>query len=161
MNGIEEFGQSDVVRILRGTELVMLTTALRDGALVSHPMTIQEVSDDVDVLFFVGLDSGHAEALRQGSAVNLAVAEGGTWLSVAGKAVFEDDRARIRSLWTDAAEAYFPEGPEDENLGLLRFSGDSAQYWGVPGGKVAAVAQIVRARLTGDRPAGGTATTDL
>lgn len=161
MNGIEEFGQGDVVRTLRGTDLVMLTTALRDGTLVSHPMTIQDVSDDVDVWFFVGLTSGHAEALRQGSAVNLAVAEAGTWLSVAGRATFVEDRARIRELWTDAAQAYFPEGPEDEDLGLLRFSGDSAQYWGLPGGKVAAVAQIVRARLSGDRPAGGTATTEL
>lgn len=153
--------QQDVVQKLRDADLVMLTTALPDGKLLSHPMSIQGVSEDADIWFFVSLHGGQAEALRSGSQVNLAVAEAGSWLSVAGQAGFVEDRALVDQLWTDRAESYFPGGRDDPDLGLLRVSGDSAQFWGMPGGKVAGLAQIVKAKASGEQPPGGTGTTEL
>lgn len=153
--------QQDVVEKLRDADLVMLTTALPDGKLLSHPMTIQGVSEDADIWFFVGLQGGQAEALRSGPHVNLAVAEAGSWLSVAGDAEFVDDPALVGELWNDEAKAYFPGGKDDPDLGLLRVSGDSAQFWGLPGGKVAGLAQIVKAKATGEQAPGGSDTTEL
>ncbi|MGP9538340.1 pyridoxamine 5'-phosphate oxidase family protein [Brachybacterium sp. AOP43-C2-M15] len=153
--------QQDVVERLRRAELVMLTTALPDGTLLSHPMAVQGVTEDADVWFFVGLHGGQADALRGDPHVNLAVAEAGSWLSVAGRARFVEDRSVVEQLWNDGAGAYFPGGPDDPDLGLLEVSGDSAQFWGLPGGKVAGLAQIVKSRVLGDRPAGGTDTTEL
>lgn len=153
--------QQDVVEKLRDAELVMLTTARPDGTLLSHPMTIQSVSEDADIWFFVSLEGGQAEALRSGPHVNLSVAETGSWLSVAGHARFVEDPALVEQLWNDQARAYFPGGKDDPDLGLLRVSGDSAQFWGMPGGKVAGLAQIVKAKATGERPPGGTGTTEL
>ena len=124
-------------------------------------MTIQGVDDDVDVWFFVGLQGDQADALRHGPHVNLAIADAGSWLSVAGHAEFIDDRAVIDQLWNEQARAYFPDGKDDPNLGLMRVTSDSAQFWGLPGGKVAGLAQIVKSKVTGDRPPGGTATTEL
>lgn len=153
--------QQDVVDRLRNAELAMLTTALPDGTLLSHPMSIQGVSEDVDVWFFLALDGGQAEALRGDPHANLAIAEAGSWLSVAGRVGLVEDRTLIDQLWTERAREYFPGGKEDPNLGLLRLSGDSAQHWGMPGGKVAGLAQIAKAKVTGDQPPGGTATTEL
>lgn len=150
-----------VAERLRAAGPVMLTTIGGDGKLLAHPMTIQDVSDDVDVWFFVGLAGDQADALRGDGQGNLAVSETGSWLSVAGRAEFVEDRERVRELWNDAATAYFPGGVDDPDLGLLRVSGESAQAWGLPGGKVAALAQIAKLRLTGSRPAGGTSTTEL
>lgn len=157
----QDLTQQDVVEKLRNTKLAMLTTALPDGTLLSHPMSIQGVSEDVDVWFFLALDGGQADALRGDPHVNLAVAEAGSWLSVAGRARLVEDRALIEQLWTESAREYFPQGAEDPNLGLLQLSGDSAQFWGMPGGKVSGLAQILKARVTGDQPPGGTATTEL
>lgn len=157
----QTLSQQDVVDKLRDTDVVMLTTALPDGTLLSHPMTIQGVDDDVDVWFFVGLQGDQADALRHGPHVNLAIADAGSWLSVAGHAEFIDDRAVIDQLWNEQARAYFPDGKDDPNLGLMRVTSDSAQFWGLPGGKVAGLAQIVKSKVTGDRPPGGTATTEL
>mgnify|MGYP001052912504 CR=1 FL=1 len=153
--------QQDVAERLRRADLAMLTTALPDGTLLSHPMSIQGVSESVDVWFFLALDGGQAEALRGDPHVNLAVSEAGSWLSVAGRAAIVEDRAVIDELWNEQAREYFPDGKEDPNLGLLRVSGDSAQFWGLPGGKVAGVAQIVKAKVTGDQPPGGTGTVEL
>lgn len=157
----ETISQQDVVDKLRDADVVMLTTALPDGTLLSHPMSIQGVDDDADVWFFVGLQGGQADALRQGPHVNLAIADAGSWLSVAGHAEFVEDRDVIDQLWNDQARAYFPDGKDDPNLGLLRVISDSAQFWGLPGGKVAGLAQIVKSKIAGDRPPGGTATTEL
>ena len=153
--------QQDVAERLRRADLAMLTTTLPDGTLLSHPMSIQGVSESVDVWFFLALDGGQAEALRGDPHVNLAVSEAGSWLSVAGRAAIVEDRAVIDELWNEQAREYFPDGKEDPNLGLLRVSGDSAQFWGLPGGKVAGVAQIVKAKVTGDQPPGGTGTVEL
>ncbi|MFC7375511.1 MULTISPECIES: pyridoxamine 5'-phosphate oxidase family protein [unclassified Brachybacterium] len=161
MVDIENLSQQDVVDKLRASDLVMLTTALPDGKLLSHPMAIQEVTDDADVWFFIGLTGGQADALRQEPHVNLAVADAGSWLSVAGRAEFVDDHAKIDELWSDRAAAYFPDGKDDPDLGLLKVVGDSAQFWGLPGGKVAGIAQILKAKVSGERTAGGTGTTEL
>src|SRR5699024_1599650 len=113
------------------------------------------------VWFFVSLHGGQAEALRSGSQVNLAVSDAGSWLSVAGEAGFVEDRALVEQLWNDRAESYFPGGTDDPDLGLLRVSGESAQFWGMPGGKVAGLAQIIKAKATGEQAPGGSGTTQL
>ena len=154
MSTDQDFTQQDVVEKLRGTSIVMLTTARADGKLLSHPMTVQDVTDDADVWLFVGLQGDQADALRQGPEVNLNVSEAGSWLSVA-------DRAKIAELWDDSAKSYFPDGVDDPNLALVLVTSESAQYWGLPGGKVAGVAQILKAKVTGGDTPGGTGTTEL
>lgn len=150
--------QAEVVKTLRDARFVMLTTALSDGRLVSHPMVPQEVTDDADVWFFVGLAGDQAEALKAGANVNIAVSEAGSWLSVAGKAAFVDDAAKVEELWNDEVEAYDTSGA---GLGLLKVTGESAQFWGMPGGKVRALAEMLKSRVEGERPAGESGTTTL
>lgn len=151
----------DVAAKLRDTSVVMLTTAVGDGKLVSHPMTIQGVNDEADVWFFVGRRGDQARALNSGSAVNISISEAGSWLSVAGHAEFVEDAATVRELWNDSAEGYFPQGPDDPDLALLRVTTDSAQFWGLSGGRIAGAAQMVRAMVTKERAPGGTDTTEL
>lgn len=158
---MSELNQPDVVKVLRESKWVMMTTARSDGKLLSHPMTPQEVTDDADVWFFASRSSDHADVLRQGGQVNLASSEAGEWLSVSGRAEFVEDRAKIDELWSNDVEAWFPGGKDDPDLGLLLVVTNSAQFWGTPGGKVAALAQIVKSRVTGDRPAGDSDTTAL
>lgn len=160
----EDLTPQDVAERLRGAGPIMLTTVGGDGKLLSHPMTIQEVTDDVQLWFFVGLSGDQAVALRGeglGSEVNVAVSETGSWLSVAGHATFVEDRARVERLWNESAAAYFPGGVDDPDLGLLRVDPESAQAWGLRGGTVSALARMVAHRVTGSRPSGGSATTEL
>lgn len=161
MTSQQTLDANQVAQNLRDSKWVMLTVADAQGKLVSHPMSVQEVSDDVDVWFFVGLQGDQADALRANPQVNIAVSSAGAWLSVAGRAEFVEDRARVDELWDDSVEAWFEHGKDDPNLGLLKVVGDSAQFWGLPGGRVAALAQIVKAKVAGERTAGGTQTTEL
>ena len=155
-----ELGQADVIKILRGSNSVMLATALADGKILAHPMAAQEVTEDADVWFFLALDGDQAKALRTNPQVNISVAEAGNWLSVAGRVEFVDDPATIDELWSESTNAWF-DGREDPNLGLIKVVTDSAQHWGLPGGKVSGLFRMVKSKIAGDRPAGGTKTTEL
>ncbi|WP_347566817.1 pyridoxamine 5'-phosphate oxidase family protein [Brevibacterium sp. ZH18] len=157
----DDLGQKDVVKILRDSGFVMLTTALDDGKLLAHPMVPQEVTDDADAWFFIGLQGDQATALLRSPQVNITVSEAGNWLSVSGRVDFVDDQAKIDELWNDEVAAWFDGGRNDPNLGLIKVTSDSAQHWGLKGGKVSALAQIVKAKVTGQRTGGGSDTTEL
>lgn len=161
MTDTEDLKQADVVSILRDSGYVMLTTALNDGKLLAHPMVPQQVTDDADVWFFIGMQGDQATALLKNPEVNIAVAEAGNWLSVAGRVEFVDDQDKKDELWNDQVAAWFTGGRNDPELGLMKVVGDSAQHWGLEGGKVSALAQIAKAKVTGDRTAGGSETTEL
>lgn len=161
MTDTEDLKQADVVRILRDSGYVMLTTALNDGKLLAHPMVPQQVTDDADVWFFIGMQGDQATALLKNPEVNIAVAEAGNWLSVAGRVEFVDDQDKKDELWNDQVAAWFTGGRNDPELGLMKVVGDSAQHWGLEGGKVSALAQIAKAKVTGDRTGGGSETTEL
>lgn len=150
-----------VVETMRSERFVMLTSVSTEGTLQSHPMTPQQVTDEADVWFFTGLDTDLAEQLRTSPEVNLAFAETGSWLSVSGRVEFVEDRAKVDELWNQGVSAWFDGEKDDPRLGLLRFTGESAQFWGQPGGKAKALVGVLRARVTGERPAGQSGTVQL
>ncbi|MFP3396142.1 pyridoxamine 5'-phosphate oxidase family protein [Brevibacterium sp. SIMBA_078] len=156
----DELDRADVVKILRGGDSVMLATALADGKILAHPMAPQQVTEEADVWFFLALDGDQAKALQTNPEVNISLAEAGNWLSVAGRVKFVDDKAKVDELWSDSAKAWFDDR-RDPNLGLIKVVTHSAQHWGLPGGKASGLFRMVKSKLTGDRPSGGTQTTEL
>lgn len=160
---MSDLTQEKIVEIMRSERFVMLTSVSKnDGRLHSHPMTPQKVTEDAEAWFFIGLHGELAEDLMETSEVNLAFAEVGSWLSVSGHVEFENaNREKIDELWNDGVAAWFEGGKEDPNLGLAVFESESAQFWGQPGGKAAALASMVKSRVTGQRPSGESATTEL
>lgn len=153
--------EADVVKALRDARWVMVTTARADGKLVSHPMVPQEVTDTGDIWFFVSLAGDQSEVLKESPDVNIAAAEAGTWLSVSGTVAFVEDRAKIAELWNDRAAEWFEGGPDDPHLGLIRVTSETAQYWGTPGGKARSLVELVKSRVTGNRPNGSSETLSL
>ena len=156
----QQLSKETVVKQLRNADWVMLTSTGADGKLVSHPMTPQEVTDDADVWFLTSTAVSQAEALEKSNHVNIAVSETGSWLSVAATVEFVDDQAKIDELWNDDMKAYFT-GRNDPTLGLLRATSESAQSWGLTGGKIENLFEIAKSRVTGNEPDGGTGTTEL
>lgn len=155
--------KSDIVEIMRGKSIGMLTTVGGDGGLYSHPMDTQEVTDDGDVYFVVGKDSEQGRWLKDTPQVNMAYSDAGSWLSVAGTVRFlegEERAEKIDQLWDDSMSSYF-DGKEDPNLGVVLLDSESAQFWGHKEGRVAALFDLVRTRVTGEESGDGTATVEL
>lgn len=157
----QDLTREKTVEIMREQRFVMLSSVTADGKIVSHPMTPQQVEDDASVWFFLGKQGGQADALAANPHVNLAFAETGSWLSVAGTVQYVEDRAKTEELWDGQVEAYFPGGLEDPNLGLVKFTADSAEYWGIPGNKAVAGAKIMWSKFAGTEAPGVAGTVEL
>ena len=144
-----------VAELIKGERFAFLTTITMDGRLTSRPMTLQEVEFDGDLWFFAERDSNPVHHVTSSPQVNVGVGSGGTWVSLTGRAVVVDDPARKRELWNSGVEAWFPQGPDDDSVVLLKVEGDSAEYWDSPGGRLATVFSFAKAKLTGQRIEGG------
>jgi general stress protein 26 len=142
------------VEIAQDARSCMVTSTAPDGALHARPMTPQQVTDDLEAWFFISRSSEHAADLVARPRVNLSFQGSGDWLSVAGKAAIVDDRRLAEEMWNPVVDAWFPDGPGDPDVVLLRVAAESAEYWKAPGGRVASVLSFVKAKLNG-RPLEG------
>ncbi|WP_411834734.1 pyridoxamine 5'-phosphate oxidase family protein [Pseudoxanthomonas mexicana] len=121
--------------LIKGIDIAMLTTTSADGRLVSRPLATQEVEFDGDLWFATSADSHKVAEIRANPRVNVAYAsrDRNDYVSVSGLAQVVDDRARTAQLWTPAMKAFFPGGPDDPDLRLIRVAVESAEYWDGPG----------------------------
>ena len=87
--------------------------------------------------------------------VNVSTSASSSWVSLTGHAVVVDDLEKKRQLWNAVVEAWFPDGPEDPDVVLLRVDAASAEYWDSPGGRLASVISFAKAKLTGQAYDGG------
>jgi general stress protein 26 len=139
-----------LAELLGDFDFAMLTTIDEQGALVGHPMTLQETEFDGDLWFIVGLDSTAVAHLRRKDTVGVTLSARDSWVSLAGTAAVVDDHAKLEQLWNSRVEAWFPEGPSDPSVGLVKFTAHSAEYWDSPGGKVASALSFVKSKVTGE-----------
>jgi general stress protein 26 len=51
------------------------------------------------------------------------------YVSISGRAEVIRDHVRARELWSPMDEEWFPHGPDDPQLVLIRIKIDSAAYW--------------------------------
>ena len=53
-------------------------------------------------------------------------------------------------MWNSAVEAWFPRGPDDDGVVLIKVHADSAEYWDSPG-RLATLLSFAKAKVTGER----------
>ncbi|MFS0893855.1 pyridoxamine 5'-phosphate oxidase family protein [Microbacterium sp. 179-I 3D3 NHS] len=158
---------SDTSPVQRVAELVkefrfaMFTTRNADDRLVSHPLTVQEAEFDGDLWFLVSKSASLVADIRQDERVGISLSSDDSWVSLSGRAELVEDRAKIDELWSSTVEAWFPEGPDDPDVGLLRFTAETAEYWDSPGGRIASLFSFVKSKLTGEQYDAENETVDL
>ncbi len=135
----------------------MFTTADTDGTLRSRPLTTQQVEPDGTIWFFVPASGEVAAAVGANPNVNLAYADTGdnVYATLCGTAYLVQDREKIEELWSTIVAAWFPQGPTDPNLALLRVDVDEAEYWKPEGTKIGQFVSIAKAALMRTPPRDG------
>jgi len=144
--------QRDLLRkMIKDIDIAMFTTVSKGGYPVSRPLSTQKVEFDGELLwFFTRGDSPKIAELRKSSRVNVAYASASrnTYVSVTGDAEVLHDQAKIDELWSDALKAFFPNGPDDPNLKLIRVRIATAEYWDGPSSAIGKLVSFVIARVT-------------
>jgi general stress protein 26 len=147
--------------LIRKTRLAMLTSVDPDGRLVSMPMATQDVEFAGEIWFIAERDSHKVRNIAGNRQVNVAYAGNGSWVSVSGEAEIVDDTDKLAELWNTFTGAWLEGGPENPNNILIQVHGTSAEYWDTPGSKVVQVANLVKAKVTGDTYDADNASVDL
>ena len=142
--------------LIKDIKFGMFTSRHGNGHLHARPMTVQNAKVDTDssLWFFMSRTNEAVRDLATDDSVNVSFADPGadSYVSVAGHASVVDDRSKKEQLWSPMAKAWFPEGPGDPNLALVRVEIVHADYWDVKESKVVQLFQMARAAMTGNPP---------
>ncbi|CUI02764.1 pyridoxamine 5'-phosphate oxidase family protein [Massilia antarctica] len=139
---------------IKSIRFAMFTTVNEQGRLVSRPMTNQETDSDGNLWFYTATDSELWEDIVARPEVNVSFAEPDdhVYVSVSGRAERIVDRAKIKAMWNGAVQAWYPHGPDDPHVVLVRVVSSSAEYWDSNAGKVVSLFEMAKAVLTGTTP---------
>jgi general stress protein 26 len=142
-----------LAKLVEKIDIAMFTTVGPGGYLVSRPLSTQAARFDGErVWFFVDAGSPKVDEIRRNRKVNVSYAsqDRNTYVSLAGDARLDRDRARIASFWSDALKAFFPKGMDDPDLALIEVRPRTAEYWDGPGSFLGKALTFMVARVTGN-----------
>ena len=115
-----------------------------DKSFETRPMAPQKV-DNNGTIWFLSAKNSHknlelqenpkAQLLFQGSSYS-------NYLSLYGKVVISQDKAKIHELWEPTMKTWFTEGEEDARITVLEFIPTEGHYWDTKNG--IAVASVKR-----------------
>jgi general stress protein 26 len=141
--------------LITSIRVAMVTTESEHGALHCRPMYAQQAESDADLWFATSRTSTLVQELRDRTRIVATFADPGDqrYVVVHGAGFVRHDPAKIAELWNPAMKVWFPGGPTDPDLTLIRVEAERAEYWDSPIAPVRWV-QFVTALATGTRPRG-------
>ncbi len=146
--------ERDLWKRLANHRYAMLTTHDADGLLAARPVTALKVEPDGRLWFFIPVAGGIAADVERDPDIHLSYMneDEDLFVSLRGKATVLRDAQRARELWSTMAGAWFPGGPDDPNLGILRVDVDRGDYWDVKASKLVQFYEMAKAALLRKTP---------
>lgn len=142
-----------VWNILEHNSIGMLTTRF-GGGLRARPLDARPDRDE-DVIFFVtdvrGLKDDEVKAAPD-VCFTVVSDKDKAYLSITGQASVSRDPARASKIWKKADDVWWPGGPNDPNVLVLRIDPATAELWDGPASKAKAAFEFAKARETGEKP---------
>jgi general stress protein 26 len=126
-----------LAELIRDIRVAMLTTFPRGGKPHARPMYTQELDAknfDGTLWFMTDAESLKVAELEANPDVLMTYAapNKNRFVVVTGQGRSERNPEKARELWNIHAKGWYPDGPEDPNLALLRVTVNSAEYWDGP-----------------------------
>jgi general stress protein 26 len=125
----------------------------RAGDLVAQPMRAIVLPEPREIAILTHV-SAFDMPLGQPVAVNLAFISDvpPCYISLSGKAQLTQERDLIAQLWNDKANLWMPEGPDDDDIGIITVRPERASYWISRDGVARLGWEVAKARLLRTRP---------
>lgn len=144
-------GLARLKALIESMRIGLLTTVDLDGTLHTRPVETLRCDVDGTLWFFTDHRSPKANEVSHDMRVSVGYSEPakGTYVAVAGHARILRDRALAAQLWTPAQRAWYPRGPDDEHLSILRVTLQRAEYW-ESRGKASYLLAAAAASITGE-----------
>lgn len=139
---------------ISAVRFAMFTTVDQHGHLISHPMTKQDTDEQGGLWFYTSTHTALWENIAHTPEVNVSFAQpdDSLFVSVSGRAERVVDRERIKAMWNPMVSAWFPHGPDDPHVVLVRVLPHAAEYWDSNDSKMVRMFQMAKAAVTGEKP---------
>ena len=146
----------DVSKLLdkiKDVKYATLTTLDAQRRLHGRPMYTCEPGNDEALWFFSEKDAQKISEISANSQVGLGYSDpnAAIYVTIAGTATVTDDRQKIKDLWREDFRGFFPDGPDDPNLTLIRVEIENGEYWDSPSNIFVRAAAYVKAVTTGEK----------
>lgn|SRR5690606_15891454 len=128
-----EPSREEILRALEQFRSGMLVTMRRDGALHGRPMRVAGHEDDGTVWFVTRAHSGKVDEVEKFEQAAAMFQSPRLYLNLSGEAEVVHDPERLRELWRESWRLWFPSGPDDRELTLLKLRPRSADLWDTRG----------------------------
>jgi len=150
----DEEGRRKVFSLIKDIRISMMATYSPEGFMHARPMAARLEEKSGEFWFYTSRSGAVVEELRADPRVLLTYAEPSdqNYVSITGRGTVVDNQAKAKELWSEHMRTWFPKGPDDPDLILIRVDGERAQYWDSPSSAVVYAYGYVKARLTGERP---------
>lgn len=150
MSNAESGDWAKVGELIRAIPVALLTTVDREGSFHTRPLQTLQVEADEILWFFTDWSSPKVDELQHDVRVSLGYADPAknVYVAICGVGRLLRDPQKAKELWSVEQRAYYPEGPEDQRLALLRVRIDRAEYWIAPG-RVSYLVAAAKAAVTG------------
>ena len=143
--------------LIKDMRFGMFTTRHENGHLHSRPMTTQnsKMDEDSSLWFFMSRSGDTVADLTRDPVINVVYAnpDEDSYVSVSGYATVVENPSRALSLWSKMNEAWFPGGPSDPDLALVRVTIDHAGYWHMKENQIFQLFEKARSAITGKQSA--------
>jgi general stress protein 26 len=132
----------------------MLVTHGPGGTLHARPMHAIPDRDKREILFFTELAGGKAHELANKDEVCITFMshKKNDFIAVQGKAELTQDRGLIDAHWNKMVQAWFPQGKDDPNVGMIRVRVRGGEYWDASSSDIANMLRMLTAAGSGSRP---------
>lgn len=138
----------DYAALLAAFRTALLTTRGEDGQLRCRPMAMRQRIRGEEVWFATSLASKKCKELEEDPRCALAFfdAGDGTTVSVSGRGEVIRDRKLALTLWDPSWSRWFPGGPAQKGVGLVRVIPEHVERHDGRTGKVEVLYRAARAR---------------
>jgi general stress protein 26 len=133
--------------------VAMLTTQFA-GGLRARPLEARPDRDGGVIWFLTDMRSGKDNEVAASSDIGLVFIDchAKAYLSITGRAEIVRDTDRAAAIWKSTDQVWWPGGPDDPTLHLLRVEPVTAELWDGPSSSAVAAFEFAKAKLTGSKP---------
>lgn len=148
--------KNDIDRVWDIVEKVgvcMLTTQFA-GGLRARPLEARPDRDAGLIFFVTDIHSPKEEEIKERPDIGLVFIDSSdkAYLSITGRACVIRDAETTEAAWRKTDEVWWPGGPTDPSVCLLRIEPATAELWDGPASSVATAFEFAKAKLTGKKP---------
>ena len=122
----------EIAALIKKIDLCMFTTSGDDGQLHTRPMSNNGQVEWEGTSWFFAPNDGRLVAELQVDPQAVAAYRAGDaydFISISGRATIETDAELKKQYWLPELERWFPNGPGDPNVALIRLDAEHADWW--------------------------------